>query len=397
MVPRQGAGWYELPHGKCRARRSVGNRCGVSGSSRETKTTELGELALDEVNQLIAEGREQGFLTGEHIAEVLQDSELSGEQTELIYTAIIDLGIEIVEVDEPAAEGHDPGGRPDVSLDLSPKGSTGDPVRIYLMDIGKVALLTAAQEVSLAKRIERHDMEATRALIEANLRLVVSVAKRYMGRGVPLLDLIQEGNLGLMHAVEKFDYRRGFKFSTYATWWIRQAVTRAIANQARTIRVPVHMIEAITKLNGVQRRLWQELGREPMPDELAVGLGITPEKVQDLLKISQEPVSLETPIGDDDDAQLGDIIGDRDATVPADAVGEIMRSEELARALGTLTRRERTIIELRFGLKDGRQRTLDEIGAQFHLTRERIRQIEAKTLAKLAAYRGAQGLRGSLD
>ena len=369
----------------------------LSDPARETKTAELGELALDEVNQLIAEGREQGFLTGEHIAEVLQDGELSGEQMELVYTAIIDLGIEIVDVDEPAAEGPDIGGRPGVPLDLSPKGSTGDPVRIYLMDIGKVALLTAAQEVSLAKRIERHDMEATSTLIEANLRLVVSVAKRYMGRGVPLLDLIQEGNLGLMHAVEKFDYRRGFKFSTYATWWIRQAVTRAIANQARTIRVPVHMIEAITKLNGVQRRLWQELGREPTPDELALGLGITPEKVQDLLKISQEPVSLETPVGDDDDAQLGDIIGDRDATVPADAVGEIMRSEELARALSTLTRRERTIIELRFGLKDGRQRTLDEIGAQFHLTRERIRQIEAKTLAKLAAYRGAQGLRGSLD
>ena len=368
----------------------------MSEVQREPKTVELGELVLDEVNQLIAEGREQGFLTGEHIAEVLADTELSGEQTEVIYTALLDLGIEIVEVEEPA-EGQDPGVRPEVSLDLSPKGSTGDPVRIYLMDIGKVSLLTGAQEVSLAKRIERHDMEAERALIEANLRLVVSVAKRYMGRGVPLLDLIQEGNLGLMHAVEKFDYRRGFKFSTYATWWIRQAVTRAIANQARTIRVPVHMIEAITKLNGVQRRLWQELGREPTPEELAVGLGITPEKVRDLLKISQEPVSLETPIGDDDDAQLGDIIGDRDATVPAEAVGEIMRSEEPDRALGTLTRRERTIIELRFGLKDGRQRTLDEIGAQFHLTRERIRQIEAKTLAKLAAYRGAQGLRGFLD
>jgi RNA polymerase primary sigma factor len=368
----------------------------VSDPSREPKTAESGEIAVEEVNQLIAEGRDQGFLTSGHIAEVLQDSELSGEQLEAINTLILDLGIEIVEADE-LPEGRDTEGRAHAELDLSPKGSTRDPVRIYLMDIGKVSLLTGAQEVSLAKRIVRKDPEATQILIEANLRLVVSVAKRYMGRGVPLLDLIQEGNLGLMHAVEKFDYRRGFKFSTYATWWIRQAVTRAIANQARTIRVPVHMIEAITKLNGVQRRLWQELGREPTADEMAAGLDITPEKVQELLKISQDPVSLATPIGDQDDAQLGDIIGDGDATVPAEAVGEIMRAEELARALSTLTRRERTIIELRFGLTDGRQRTLDEIGAEFHLTRERIRQIEGKTLAKLAAYRGPQSLRGFLE
>jgi RNA polymerase primary sigma factor len=366
--------------------------------SRQPKTAESDELALEEVLLLIAEGRENGCLTTGRITEVLQDSELSADQMEAVYALFADIGIEIVETDDvPVPGGRDPEGGAHAELDLSPKGSTSDPVRIYLMDIGKVPLLTAAQEVSLAKRIERKDMEATRTLVESNLRLVVSVAKRYMGRGVPLLDLIQEGNLGLMHAVEKFDYRRGFKFSTYATWWIRQAVSRAIANQARTIRVPVHMIEAITKLNGAQRRLWQELGREPAPDELAASLDTTPEKVQDLLKISQEPVSLETPIGDDDDAQLGDIIGDKDAPVPADAVGEIMQSEELGRALSTLTRRERTIIELRFGLKDGRQRTLDEIGAQFHLTRERIRQIEGKTLAKLAAYRGARSLRGFLE
>ena len=369
----------------------------VSEPSRQPKAAESDELAVEEVNLLVAEGRDNGCLTTGRITEVLQDSELAVDQVEAVYALLADLGIEIVETDDvPAPEARDAEGA-GAELDLSPRGSTSDPVRIYLMDIGKVPLLTAAQEVSLAKRIERKDMEATQTLVESNLRLVVSVAKRYMGRGVPLLDLIQEGNLGLMHAVEKFDYRRGVKFSTYATWWIRQAVSRAIANQARTIRVPVHMIEAITKLNSAHRRLWQELGREPAPDELAAGLGITPEKVQELLKISQEPVSLETPIGDDNDAQLGDIIGDKDATVPADAVGEIMQSEELARALSALTRRERTIIELRFGLKDGRQRTLDEIGAEFHLTRERIRQIEGKTLAKLAANRGAQGLKAFLD
>jgi RNA polymerase primary sigma factor len=352
---------------------------------------------MDEVRQLVVEGREQGYLTSSHLAEALQDLDLTPEQIDAIYTLLSDLGIEIVEDESAESGGHEAEALAMGELDLSPRGTTSDAMRLYLMGIGKVPLLTAAEEVALAKRIEHKDMEAARTLVESNLRLVVSVAKRYVGRGVPLLDLIQEGNLGLMHAVEKFDYRRGFKFSTYATWWIRQAITRAIANQARTIRVPVHVIEAITKLNTLQRRLWQELGREPTPEELARGLGITPQRVRELLKISQEPVSLETPIGEDDDVELGDLIGDKEAPVPADTVNDIMQSEELERALRTLTRRERTIIELRYGLTDGRQRTLDEIGAQFNLTRERIRQIEAKTLAKLASYRGAQALKSYLD
>ena len=268
---------------------------------------------------------------------------------------------------------------------------------MYFKEIGKVPLLTAEEEVSLAKRIERRDMEAKRKLIEANLRLVVSIAKRYVGRGMPFLDLIQEGNLGLMRAVEKFDYRRGFKFSTYATWWIRQAITRAIADQARTIRVPVHMVEQINKLIRVQRQLLQDIGREPTPEEIAAEMDTTEAKVREILKISQDPVSLETPIGEEHDAQLGDFIEDEDATMPVEAVGEIMQKEELDSVLSTLTHRERKIIELRFGLKGGHPRTLEEVGQKFGLTRERIRQIEVKTLAKLTSYRDSQRLRDFLD
>ena len=282
-------------------------------------------------------------------------------------------------------------------LDLSVKTPTNDPVRMYLKEIGKVPLLTADEEVSLAKRIEHRDMEAKRRLIEANLRLVVSIAKRYVGRGMLFLDLIQEGNLGLIRAVEKFDYRKGFKFSTYATWWIRQAITRAIADQARTIRIPVHMVETINRLIRVQRQLLQDIGREPTPEEIAAEMGTTPQKVREILKISQDPVSLETPIGEEEDSQLGDFIEDEDAIMPLEAVSEIMQKEELDNVLGTLTHRERKVIELRFGLKGEHPRTLEEVGQKFGVTRERIRQIEAKTLAKLKAYRDSQRLRDFLE
>ena len=268
---------------------------------------------------------------------------------------------------------------------------------MYLRDIGKVPLLTAVQEVALAKRIERHDMAAKRQLIEANLRLVVSIAKRYGWASMPFLDLIQEGNLGLIRAVEKFDYRRGYKFSTYATWWIRQAISRGMANQARTIRVPAHMVEQINKLTRVQRRLLQDMGREATPEEIAAEMGTTPTKVREILRISQQPLSLESPIGEEEHSQLGDFIEDEDAVAPIEAVGEIMQKEELDRVLSTLTHRERKIIERRFGLKGEQPRTLEEVGQTFDLTRERIRQIEAKTLAKLASYRDTEPLRGFLD
>jgi RNA polymerase primary sigma factor len=268
---------------------------------------------------------------------------------------------------------------------------------MYLKEIGKVPLLTAAQEVSLARRIERHDMAAKRKLIEANLRLVVSIAKRYSWSGMPFLDLIQEGNLGLIRAVEKFDYRRGYKFSTYATWWIRQGISRGLANQARTIRVPAHMVEQINKLVRVQRRLQSTVAREPTPEEIATEMATTPTKVREILRISQQPLSLETPIGEEEHSQLGDFIEDEDAVAPIEAVSEIMQKEALDRVLSTLTHRERKIIELRFGLAGEQPRTLEEVGQRFGLTRERIRQIEAKTLAKLTSYRDTARLRDFLD
>jgi RNA polymerase primary sigma factor len=268
---------------------------------------------------------------------------------------------------------------------------------MYLREIGKVPLLTAAEEVALAKRIERKDMAAKRRLIEANLRLVVSIAKHYAGRGLPLLDLIQEGNLGLIRAVEKFDYRKGFKFSTYATWWIRQAVTRAIADQARTIRLPVYLDEIINRLLRIQHQLARDLGREPTPEEIAAEMGITAQKVREIFRSSQQPVSLETPIGEEEDSQLADFIVDDGAIVPLEAVSESMRKEELNQVLSLLTPRQRKVMELRFGLKDGHPRTLEEVGLQFGLTRERIRQIEVKTMAKLKTYRESQRLRDFLD
>jgi RNA polymerase primary sigma factor len=325
-----------------------------------SKQLEAPELSIEEVRLLVDEGREQGYLAGDHIADVLQDVELTPDQIDGIYNLFADLGIDILEAEGAAGEGPDAKPEDDVipKLDLSVKTPTNDPVRMYLKEIGKVPLLTAEEEVSLAKRIERRDMDAKRKLIEANLRLVVSIAKRYVGRGMLFLDLIQEGNLGLIRAVEKFDYRKGYKFSTYATWWIRQAITRAIADQARTIRIPVHMVETINKLIRVQRQLLQDMGREPTPEEIAAEMGTTPQKVREILKISQEPVSLETPIGEEEDSQLGDFIEDEDATMPVEAVSEIMQKEELNTVLGTLTHRERKVIELRFGLKGEHPRTL---------------------------------------
>ena len=361
---------------------------------------ETAELGIEEVRVLIDEGREQGYLATDHIADALRDVELTPDQIDGIYNLFADNGIDILE-GEGVATDDVPGAKPEEEvipkLDLSVKTPTNDPVRMYLKEIGKVPLLTAEEEVSLAKRIERRDMDAKRKLIEANLRLVVSIAKRYVGRGMLFLDLIQEGNLGLIRAVEKFDYRKGYKFSTYATWWIRQAITRAIADQARTIRIPVHMVETINKLIRVQRQLLQDMGREPTPEEIAHEMGTTPLKVREIIKISQEPVSLETPIGEEEDSQLGDFIEDEDATMPVEAVSEIMQKEELNAVLGTLTHRERNVIELRFGLKGEHPRTLEEVGQKFGVTRERIRQIEAKTLAKLKAYRDSQRLRDFLD
>jgi RNA polymerase primary sigma factor len=357
------------------------------------------EPAIDELRELVVEGHEQGYLTGDHIADVLQDVELTPDQLENIFMLLTDQGIELLESDETAvADASDSDGEEEApALDLSIKTASTDPVRMYLTEIGKVPLLTAAEEVSLARRSERHDMEAKRKLIEANLRLVVSIAKRYVGRGMLLLDLIQEGNLGLIRAVEKFDYRKGYKFSTYATWWIRQAISRGLADQARTIRIPVHMGEQINKLIRVQRQLLQDMGREPTREEIASEMDTTSQKVREILKISQEPVSLETPIGEEEDSQLGDFIEDHEAVEPVEAVSETMQKEELNQVLSTLTQRERKIIELRFGLKGEHPRTLEEVGQKFSLTRERIRQIEAKTLVKLTSYRDTQRLRNLLD
>jgi len=371
----------------------------------ERQASEPPELNIEEVRDLLAEGHEQGYLKTEQVYDRLQDVELTAEQIDDIFILLNDFGIDIVEGDvAPHGTGH--GGEAHSeeereesapALDLSVKTPSYDPVRMYLKEIGKVPLLTAVQEVALAKRIERHDMEAKRKLIEANLRLVVSVAKRYSWGSMPILDLIQEGNLGLIRAVEKFDYRRGYKFSTYATWWIRQAISRAMADQARTIRIPVHMVEQMNKLMRVQRDLQSSLGREPTPEEIASEMQTTPAKVREILKISQQPLSLETPIGEEADSQLGDFIEDEAAVEPLEAVSAVLQTAEIDRVLAALTYRERKVIELRFGLKGDHPRTLEEVGQKFGVTRERIRQIEAKTLAKLTSYRETEQLRGLLD
>ena len=356
------------------------------------------EAMAARVRELIETGKSKGVLTYKEIVELLGDIELDSEQFDRILDTLSSLNIEVVKDDalpEPAVIAETPEEEIDISV---PEGiSIDDPVRMYLKEIGKVPLLSADEEIELAKRMEEGDVEAKKRLSEANLRLVVSIAKRYVGRGMLFLDLIQEGNLGLIKAVEKFDYRKGYKFSTYATWWIRQAITRAIADQARTNRIAVHRVETINKLIRVSRQLLQEYGREPLPEEIAEEMGISEDKVREIIKIAQEPVSLETPIGEEEDSHLGDFIPDDDAPAPADAAAFTLLKEQLMSVLSTLTPREEMVLKLRFGLEDGRARTLEEVGREFKVTRERIRQIEAKALRKLRHPSRSRKLKDSID
>ncbi|AWB44479.1 RNA polymerase sigma factor RpoD [Paenibacillus sp. CAA11] len=346
------------------------------------------EFTLEQVKeQLIEQGKSTSSLTSKEIIEKLAPFDQEPDQIDEFFEQLSEMGIDVGNEsdDEPSALSHSESDdfRVDDDLTLPPGMKINDPVRMYLKEIGRVPLLSAKEEIELAKRIEEGDEEAKKRLAEANLRLVVSIARRYVGRSMQFLDLIQEGNMGLIKAVEKFDYSKGYKFSTYATWWIRQAITRAIADQARTIRIPVHMVETINKLIRVSRQLLQDLGREPTPEEIAKEMDLTPEKVREIMKVAQEPVSLETPIGEENDSNLGDFIEDSDAPAPADAAAYELLKEQLEDVLDTLTEREENVLRLRFGLDDGRTRTLEEVGKEFGVTRERIRQIEAKALRKL--------------
>lgn len=371
------------------------------GESKQENITALYEKKLQE---LLNNAKEKdSILDINDIRDILKELKLNDEQFKRILDFLEKHGIEILRL-EPDEENllselEDEDEEDLENLDLSvPEGiSTEDPVRMYLKEIGKVPLLTAEQETELAKKMEQGDWEARKQLSEANLRLVVSIAKRYVGRGMPFLDLIQEGNLGLIKAVEKFDYRKGYKFSTYATWWIRQAITRAIADQARTIRIPVHMVETINKLIRVSRQLLQEYGREPTPEEIAKEMDMPADKVREIQKISLDPVSLETPIGEEEDSHLGDFIPDENVPVPAEAATFTLLREQLEEVLGTLTEREQKVLILRFGLEDGRARTLEEVGREFNVTRERIRQIEAKALRKLRHPSRSRKLRDYLE
>jgi RNA polymerase primary sigma factor len=369
-------------------------------------TDETSIADVEEIRPLIDVGHERGFLTFDQIASSLEEADLTKEQVQELHLYLDEQGIEIVEADGRPAKSEagsveataarssepEPDQRKKVEVDLTVEPSL-DSLRLYLRAIGRVNLLTAEQEVLLAQRIERGDMRAKQQMIEANLRLVVSIAKSYLGRGLTFLDLIQEGSMGLIRAVEKFDYRRGYKFSTYATWWIRQAVTRAIADKGRTIRIPVHMVEKLNKVVHVERQLVQQLGREPTPDEIAAELDTTVREVRDVLRMAQQPISLEKPIGEEEDSELGDFVEDQTAESPFEQAADHLRRENLRRALAALPEREREVIEMRFGLVGERAYTLEEVGRAFNVTRERIRQIENHTLKKLEALPEAQRLR----
>ena len=406
-----------------------------SGAAQPATLAELSPSQI-EVEAIVRGAQAEGSITAADLAEKLSVLDLTTDATDAVYQRLVELNVEVVEDESIREEGiaEEEEETPDAEedrvrarreVDQALKAPTNDPVRMYLKEIGRVALLTAQEEVDLAKRIEagliagdelkakkdqlsekewrehrwqeRDGMMAKRHLVEANLRLVVSIAKRYVGRGMAFLDLIQEGNLGLIRAVEKFDYAKGFKFSTYATWWIRQAITRAIADQARTIRIPVHMVETINKLARIQRQLLQDLGREPTAEEIAEQMELPPEKVREIQKISQEPLSLETPIGEEEDSHLGDFIEDSEAVVPLERASFRLLQEQLESVLHTLSEREKEVIEMRFGLKDGQPRTLEEVGKKFGVTRERIRQIESKTLSKLRHPSRSQKLRDYLE
>ena len=371
----------------------------------------MGKFSEKLVGLLELAKKKKNVLEYQEISDYFKDQPLDAEQMDKIFDFLEASGVDVLRITENSADDlmldddMDIDGLDDEEeveldkIDLSvPEGvSIEDPVRMYLKEIGKVPLLSAEEEIELAKKMEQGDENAKKRLAEANLRLVVSIAKRYVGRGLLFLDLIQEGNLGLIKAVEKFDYRKGYKFSTYATWWIRQAITRAIADQARTIRIPVHMVETINKLIRVSRQLLQELGREPTPEEIAEEMDMPVDRVREILKISQEPVSLETPIGEEEDSHLGDFIQDDNVPVPADAAAFTLLKEQLVEVLGTLTEREQKVLRLRFGLDDGRARTLEEVGKEFNVTRERIRQIEAKALRKLRHPSRSRKLKDYLD
>jgi RNA polymerase primary sigma factor len=373
-----------------------------TGEVRDVLTVDIALPDVEELHKLVAEGKEKGFLSYDEIVTGIEDVELTKEQVEDFYTYLVEHGVDLVEGEQHKTPPHEQQPLEDEKVVAAPKldltvEPSLDSLRLYLREIGKVPLLTADQEVTLAKRIERGDMGAKTAMIEANLRLVVSIAKGYLGRGLSFLDLIQEGSLGLIRAVEKFDYRKGYKFSTYATWWIRQAVTRAIADKARTIRIPVHMVEKLNKVVHIERQLVQRLGREPSPEEIAEELEMTTEEVREILRMSQLPVSLEKPIGEEEDSSLGDFVEDEAAESPFDTAQLSLRREDVEHALNALPRREREVIELRYGLLGGEPRTLEEVGRAFGVTRERIRQIENNTLKKLEHLPEAQALRDAVS